>query len=197
MRLIGITGGIGSGKTTVCRIFESMGIPVYYADIEAKKLMNFDKNLKHSIKALLGDEAYHINGRLNRKWVASRIFSDKSLLEKINRLVHPAVKTDVKRWLEELPKKYSYALQEAALLVENGSYKALDGLISVSAPKDLRIQRVVKRDKTTIAAVQSRMNNQLPQEAKDAVADFVIFNDGSKSLILQVWEIHKKLTAGL
>jgi len=189
----GITGGIGSGKTTVCRIFESMGIPVYYADPRAKFLMYKDKELKQQIKNLLGEEAYHSNGRPNRAVIATKIFSDKELLKGINSLVHPAVKNDYLKWRAQ--QKSKYTLYEAALLVENNSYKKLDALIVVTAPESMRLARVVKRDNSNIEAVKSRMKNQLPESAKVAVADYLINNGGSQSLIPQIWEINQKLIA--
>ena len=188
---VGITGGIGSGKTTVCKLFEKMDIPVYYADIEAKRLMNSDKELKQKIKELLGKEAYHRNGRLNRKYVASIVFNDKEKLDQLNALVHPAVGRDGKRWFAQQRSKY--AIKEAALLVENASYKQLDFLIVVTAPVEMRIKRVVKRDKSDYNDVKLRIANQLPEIQKKKVADFIIDNSGDVSLISQVWKIHRKL----
>ncbi len=188
---VGITGGIGSGKTTVCKLFEKMDIPVYYADIEAKRLMNSDKELKQKIKELLGKEAYHRNGRLNRKYVASIVFNDKEKLDQLNALVHPAVGRDGKRWFAQQRSKY--AIKEAALLVENASYKQLDFLIVVAAPVEMRIKRVVKRDKSDYNDVKLRIANQLPEIQKKKVADFIIDNSGDVSLISQVWKIHRKL----
>lgn len=188
---VGVTGGIGSGKTTVCKIFEGLDIPVYYADIEAKRLMNHNKALKSKIKGILGKEAYHRNGRLNRKHVASIVFSDKEKLEQLNQLVHPAVREDALRWSNDQNSKYT--LQEAALLVENGSYKQLDYLIVVTAPVEMRIKRVVKRDKSNFDQVKARMDNQLPEKAKKKVADFIIDNSGEVSLIHQIWKIHRAL----
>jgi dephospho-CoA kinase len=188
---VGVTGGIGSGKTTVCKIFEQLDIPVYYADKEAKRLMNHDIELKSKIKILLGDEAYHRNGRLNRKFVASIVFSDKEKLEKLNELVHPAVRKDAKHWSQNQNSKYT--LQEAALFVENGSYKQLDYLIVVTAPIEERIKRVVKRDNSNFDEVKRRIDNQLPEIEKTKVADFIIDNSGNTSLIHQVWKIHREL----
>lgn len=195
MKIIGITGGIGSGKTTVCLIFENLGIPVYYADIQAKKLMNNNQLLKKKIKNLLGDDAYFANGKLNRAYVGDKIFSDKGLLAQINTLVHPVVQEDSKRWAEQFTRENTpYVLKEAALLVENGSYKSLDGLIVVTCPEDIRIQRVIKRDKTTFEAVMKRLKSQLPESDKVKVADFIVNNDGKNALVPQVWKIHQKLS---
>lgn len=188
---VGITGGIGSGKTTVCKLFENIDIPVYYADIEAKKLMTFDKQLKSSVKDLLGNDAYYRNGRLNRKYVSSIIFNDKEKLAKLNSIVHPAVAVDANNWFAKQNSKY--AIKEAALLVENESYKQLDYLIVVTAPVEMRIKRVVKRDKSEFNLIKQRIANQLPEIQKKKVADFVIDNSGDVSLISQVWKIHRKL----
>ena len=188
---VGITGGIGSGKTTVCKLFEKMDVPVYYADYEAKRLMTYDKKLKKSIKALLGNEAYYKNGRLNRKYVASVVFNDKEKLAELNGIVHPAVALNAEKWFTK--QKSKYAIKEAALLVENESYKQLDYLIVVIAPAEMRIKRVVKRDKIEYSQVKQRIANQLPEIQKKKVADFIIDNSGDVSLISQVWKIHRKL----
>jgi len=189
---VGITGGIGSGKTTVCKIFEALGVPVYYSDIEAKRLMYQNKALKNNIKELLGNGAYFRNGRLNRAYVAQKIFNDKELLQKMNGLVHPAVHEDVKQWYQQQTQKYS--IQEAALLVENHSYKKLDYLIVVTAPEELRIQRVMDRDNVSYESVKQRIKNQLPESEKVKVADFIINNDLQSSLIQQVYTIHRMIT---
>jgi len=191
MKKVGITGGIGSGKTTVCNIFQTLGIPVYSADIRAKWLMSYQAELKLEVKRILGTEAYHGNGRLNRKYVASRIFNNKDLLKQINSIVHPVVHRDAESWFSK--QTSPYALYEAALLIENDSYKSMDALIVVTAPQELRVKRVVLRDKTTRKAVEARINNQLPQKEKDALADYLIVNDEKTSLITQIINIHKEL----
>ncbi len=193
MTIVGITGGIGSGKTTVCRIFEVLNIPVYDADKMAKHLMYTDVKLKAAIKKLLGTAAYHSNGRPNRAEIAKKIFSDKKLLEGINALVHPAVNKDAKAWSAK--QNSPYVLKEAALLVENNSYKKLDFLITVTAPEKMRIERVMKRDGVTLEMVKRRISNQLPESEKVKVSDFVIVNDGKHSLTQQVWDIHRKIVA--
>lgn len=190
---VGVTGGIGSGKTTVCKIFEQLDIPVYYADTKAKWLMNHNKELKSQIKSILGKEAYYRNGRLNRKFVASIVFSDKRKLTKLNRIVHPAVRKDALLWSNS--QKSKYTLQEAALFVENGSYKQLDYLIVVTAPVEMRIKRVLRRDNSTFDQVKSRIGNQLPEKEKKKVADFIIDNSDQASLIHQVLKIHRTLIA--
>ncbi len=194
MITIGITGGIGSGKTTCCKLFEELGTPVYYADTRAKQLMISNKPLKTQIKALLGDDAYHTNGRPNRPYIASKIFNDKQLLKKMNGLVHPAVGMDVIGWAQV--QQSPYVMYEAALLVENGSYKNFNKLIVVTCPKDERIKRVMKRDNISKEAVLARMKNQLPEKKKVAVADFIIDNSGNQKLDVQIRRIHKEIISG-
>lgn len=192
MKKIGITGGIGSGKTTVCKIFESLNIPVYYADDRAKALMTENPALVDSIKNLLGDEAYLEDGALNRKHVANVVFNDAQKLQQLNSLVHPAVAKDGINW-NNAQQSVPYTLKEAALLIESGSYKALDFLITVWAPKETRIQRVLQRDQATRQEVEARINKQLPEIEKLKTADFVIINDGKKSLVQQVANLHRYL----
>jgi len=193
MLKVGITGGIGSGKTTCCRIFETLGIPVYYADEGAKRLMYKNKKLKTEIKKVLGDEAYHSNGRMNKAYIGQKIFSDKSLLKKVNALVHPAVALDVMAWFGNIKNK-PYALEEAALLIESGAYKFFDELIVVTAPINRRISWVMKRDKLSKKEVSQRLKNQLSDEERIKKANFIIANDGEIPLIQQVYAIHKQLT---
>lgn len=195
MKKIGITGGIGSGKTTVCKIFESMDIPVYYADREAKKIMTSNLSVKKQLKDLLGEKAFYNNGKPDRNYIAAKIFSDKELLNKINEIIHPAVQLDADRWYEILKNENNskYCLKEAALLVETGSYKSLDSIIVVTCPEDIRIHRVMKRDKVKFDEVIKKVQNQLPEEDKVKLADYVIVNDGKSSLIPQIWSIHNKL----
>jgi dephospho-CoA kinase len=190
----GITGGIGSGKTTVCRIFAALGVPVYDADTEAKKLMNTDVDLISGITALFGPESYTAEGVYNRPFVGGIVFADPEKLAALNALVHPAVEAHSRRWhVAQMAAGHHYTLKEAALLVESGSYKHLDVLMVVTAPEALRIRRVVARDGTNEAAVRARMRNQLPEEAKLALADYVIHNDGEQMLVPQVWHIHQSI----
>jgi dephospho-CoA kinase len=194
MLKVGITGGIGSGKTTVCKILESLGIPVYYADERAKLLMSSDRSIKTKIKKLLGKEAYFRNGRLNRKYISSKVFVDKSLLEELNSIVHPAVADDSNAWfLSQI--NYPYAIKEAALLVESGSYKELDHIILVTASEEIRIQRVIKRDKISQDAVRARMSKQLSDEEKKKYCDLVLINDGQSPLLPQIHKIHQWLVS--
>ncbi len=195
MLKIGITGGIGSGKTTVAKLFAVLGVPVYNADTEAKKIMVSNLKVKTLIKNLLGDASYHRNGKPNRAYISSKIFNDKELLTAINNIVHPAVHTDTEQWADHYRKegKTPYVLREAALLVENGSYKSLDKLIVVTCPEPERIIRVMKRDKLNKEEVTQKIQNQLPESEKVKVADFVIINDGQHPLIPQVWKLHQIL----
>ncbi|MFT5168378.1 MAG: dephospho-CoA kinase [Saprospiraceae bacterium] len=190
----GITGGIGSGKTTVCKIFEVLGIPVYYADERAKWLMVNDPDLIRQLKAAFGDEVYFKNGILNRQYLANLIFNDQSKLETINNIVHPAVQLDSEIWNSEHG-TVPFTLKEAALFFENGSYVKMDKMITVTAPESLRIQRVIARDHTDEASVKARIDKQLPESEKVKLSDFVINNDGSQSLILQVLAIYNQLRA--
>lgn len=191
---IGITGGIGSGKTTVCKMFEELGIPVYYADERAKYLMQHEHFLIDEIKKNFGEEVYD-NGQLNRQLLASKVFHDKEKVKLLNSLVHPAVFRDTDRWVaEQQATQTPYALKEAALLVESGSHNYLDKLIVVTAPQNVRLKRVVERDNVSSTDVMARMQNQLPEEEKVKLADFVIINDSDKEhLRQQVLKIHQQL----
>lgn len=189
---IGITGGIGSGKTTACRIFEQLGIPVYYADERAKQLMAEEQELRSEIIRIFGPEAYQADGQLNRQHIAKQAFNDQALLQQLNAAVHPAVARDSLAWHKQ-QQKVPYTLKEAALLYESGSDKALDKVIVVSAPEQLRLQRVMQRDGVDEAAVRARMDRQMPQEEKVRRADFVLHNDSKQSLIQQIHRIHQTL----
>jgi len=191
MKVIGVTGGIGSGKTTCCQIFECMGIPAYYADDRAKRLMNEDQTVIDKVKSLLGENAYTKDAQLNRAYIADQIFNDKALLQKMNGIIHPAVAQDAVRWA--MQQKSPYVLYEAALLVENKSYQNMAKLIVVSCPEEIRISRVLERDSTSKEAVEARMKNQLPEQDKIKVADYIIDNSGEKSIIPQIFAIHNQL----
>jgi len=193
MLKIGITGGIGSGKTTACKKFAILGIPTYYADSEAKQLMVNDKKLIKQIKKIFGSQAYLKSGALNRKHIASIAFSDKSKLAQLNALVHPAVGRDLQRWFKA-QKNCPFALQEAALLFESGSYKKFDYIITVTAPIEVRIERVMKRDGVSKEEVMSRIKNQMDEQEKVKRADFVINNGPDRSLMNQVLHIYHQLS---
>jgi len=191
MLKIGITGGIGSGKSTICLIFEVLGIPIYNADTRAKWLMINHKDLKQEIIKIFGQLAYLQNGSINRVYLATRVFNDPILLKQLNALVHPVVASDYEQW-HFSQQKVPYTLKEAALLFESGSYQKLDKIITVFAPKAVRIDRILKRDQTDIAAIEARMEKQMPEEKKIELADFLINAHGTL-LIPQVMEIHQKL----
>ena len=190
--IVGITGGIGSGKTTVCRVFETLGAITYYADDRAKWLMENDSQLINGIKELFGEGAYQ-SGKLDRKHIAGQAFKDSSLLEKLNGIVHPAVARDVEEWVSK-NHDAKLLLKEAALLFETGSYKSLDKTILVTAPEEVRIDRVAKRDAhRTKEDVRDIIQKQMKDEEKIPLADFIIENDGTKSVIKQVMEIYNRL----
>ncbi|MEI7801993.1 MAG: dephospho-CoA kinase [Bacteroidota bacterium] len=193
MRSIGITGGIGSGKSTICRVFETLGVPVFYADAEAKKIQNEDETVRNAIIALFGNEVYSTEG-LNRKLVAEKVFADKNLLEQLNKIVHPATITAFEKWQEKNADK-PYCLKEAAILFETGIADSLDKIIVVTAPDELKINRIIERDKSTREEVIARMKNQLSDEEKIKRADFVIVNDEKQAIIPQIMKVHKALLA--
>ncbi|MBM3915485.1 MAG: dephospho-CoA kinase [Sphingomonadales bacterium] len=192
MLRIGLTGGIGSGKTTVARIFETLGIPVYYADDAAKRLMNQDPALRTALIETFGPLCYK-EGVLDRSYLASLVFEDESKREQLNQLVHPATIADANEWLSK--QQAPYALREAALLFESGAAEGLDYVIGVSAPAALRLQRVMQRDQLSEAAVKKRMATQLQDAIKLKLCDFVIVNDERVALLPQVLDLHEKLTA--
>ncbi|MCB0508382.1 MAG: dephospho-CoA kinase [Bacteroidetes bacterium] len=192
MLKVGITGGIGSGKTTVCKIFSTLGIPIYYADERAKELMVTNPTIIQSLKEIFGEDVYFENGKLNRPYLASKVFQDKQLLQQLNAVVHPAVFDDTAKWYQQHQDK-PYTIYETAIMFESGSYKLLDKIITVFAPIEERISRIIKRDNISREEVLARIDKQLPEEIKIEKADFVIHNDLSEPLIIQVLEIHNKL----
>lgn len=191
MLKIGLTGGIGSGKTTVATIFNSFGIPIYNSDERAKLLMNSNIELINSIKKLLGEEAY-LENKLNRAYISQKVFTTPALLQQLNELVHPKVAEDFEIWCIE-NKDTPFVIKEAAILIESKAYLTLDKIIVVNAPKNIRIQRVLERDNTNIEAVEARIENQITEEERNNFADFVITNDGKSSLIKQVNNIIEEL----
>lgn len=191
---VGITGGIGSGKTTACRIFEWLGVPVYYADERAKWLMQHDPELVSNILALFGTDAYTTDGSLNRAHLSRIIFADPDKRKQLNALVHPAVWRDGEKWQQQ-HRSAPYTLKEAALLYESGGDRLLDRMIVVTAPEALRIARVVQRDGLSPEEVKQRIRAQMPEAEKAARADFIIENDGEHSLLQQVLSVHHTLLA--
>lgn len=189
---VGITGGIGSGKSTVCRIFKLLGIPVYSSDDRAKWLMANDPSLKSEISSAFGSESYLPDGSVNRAFLAEKVFSDPEKVKQINALVHPAVGKDFRSWAQN--QKSPYLLKEAALLFETGATKELDKVINVSSPLKIRMARVLMRDPhRDEAQVNQIINQQMPDEEKNKLADFIIKNTDNNLLIPQILDIHKKL----
>ena len=190
MVIVGLTGGVGSGKTTISKCFKSFGIPVYIADDEAKALMNQSKVLKRKLIDLFGKSAYK-DGKLNRPFLASKIFSDQMLLSKMNAIVHPKVASHFKRWLKK--QEAPYIIKEAAIIFENNLESNYNYIITVVADEDLRIKRVMKRDEASKEKIQSIISNQLPDEVKIKKSDFVITNNDLASAKSQVVEIHQQI----
>jgi dephospho-CoA kinase len=192
---VGVTGGIGSGKSTVTRIFSCLGIPVYDADSHAKKLMTTDGILISAIKAEFGNLSYDAEGRLNSGYIAAQVFNDPERLNRLNRLVHPRVFTDYDAWLgAQRSEKVPYVVKEAALLLDNQAKGGLDRIVVVAAPAELRMQRVMARDRRDPEQVRQIMQRQMPQEQMTARADAVIENDEKSLLIPQVLELHRKFS---
>jgi dephospho-CoA kinase len=190
---IGITGGIGSGKSIVCKIFRSLGVPVYNADQRARELMLSDEFLIAQIRKEFGNASYHPDGSLNRQYLAQLVFEARDKVEKLNQMVHPRVRVDFQRWVGT-QLSGTYILNEAALLIEAGTAAALDKLIVVSAPESLRIKRVLQRDPhRTETDIRNIMKNQMPEAEKVKRADFVILNDDTQLVIPQVLDLHRKL----
>ncbi len=190
MMLVGLTGGIGSGKTTVSKMFKALGVPVYDSDSEAKKLMNTAPALKEAISALLGHEAYQ-KGALQRTFVAEKVFADRKLLGALNAIVHPAVREHFKEWVRS--QKAPYVIQEAAILFENGSYSQYHKMILVRAPKEMRIERIMGRDNSTRQQILNRMEQQWEDERKAGLSDYVIDNLDLETTREQVKTIHREL----
>ena len=191
MKIIGLTGGIGSGKTTVAQLFSELGVPIYIADIEAKKIMDSSKVIRRKLIALLGEDAYS-GAKLNRKFVADKIFNDKFLLDAVNAVIHPKVAAHFRKWVSK--QKATYVIKEAAILFENGSYKNCDMVILVTAPKQVRITRVMARDNTSKTEIEQRMNNQWSDEKKLKLADLIIENIDLKTTKNKVEAIHNLLS---
>ena len=180
---VGITGGMGSGKSTVAAVFASLGIPVYQADDAAKRLMNEDESLQTQLKKHFGEASYK-DGRLNRAYIASEVFNNKQKLELLNSIVHPATIADGEKWMQQ--QTTPYAIKEAAIIFESGSQRYLDFIIGVSAPVDLRISRSMKRDNLSKEEVTARLNRQMDDDIKMKLCDAVIINDEQQPLIPQV-----------
>ena len=192
MLRVGLTGGIGSGKSTIAAIFETLGIPVSYADLEARRLMNEDAGLRRSIIGAFGEGAY-TGHTLNRKYLAERVFADPKKLEQLNNLVHPVTIREGEQWMRSMNEKHPYAIREAALIFESRTAGNLDFIIGVYAPASLRIDRAMQRDHATREEIQRRMHNQIDEDIKMRLCDAVIRNDEQTAVIPQVLELHRKL----
>ena len=190
MLKVGITGGIGSGKTTVCRVFEVLGIPVFYADDAAKSIMHTDARLREDIIRGFGKDSYTINGDLDRKYIAAIVFSNKEQLVKLNALIHPVVFRAFESWVGE-QKDVPYVLKEAALLFESDAYKMCDQSILVKSPEALKFERIMVRDQITLEEVRLRMDRQFSDEKKEKMADHLITNNEQLLLIPQILALHK------
>jgi len=190
MMVVGLTGGVGSGKTTVAKLFESLNVPIYIADIEAKHLMNNSKEIKSKLVSLFGEAAY-LNDELNKPFIADKIFNNKTYLDQMNAIVHPEVGAHFKRWLKQ--QQTPYVIKEVAIIFEHQQQSQYDLIISVIANKDLRLQRVLKRDHSTSEKVLAIMKNQMSDVDKAKLSDFVILNNDKSTLDNQVQKIHKSI----
>ena len=186
---LGLTGGIGSGKSTVARIFEVLGIPVYYADAASRRLMNEDQQLVNDITRHFGEKSY-IDGKLNRAYIASIVFNDPEKLTLLNAISHPATIADANNWIKQ--QTAPYIIKEAALIFESGSAEHLDAVIGVYAPAPLRIRRTMDRDHVTQEEVKKRMERQIDEELKMKLCDYVIVNDEQQLVVPQVMALHEK-----
>jgi dephospho-CoA kinase len=192
---IGITGGIGAGKSTVSKIFTVLGIPIYYADLRARNLMLTDETIKQGIIDLLGPQAYQNDQSLNSSWIAEQVFSDSWQLSRLNGIVHPAVEKDYAQWHDQQTGS-AYSLKEAALIYDAGSYLQQDATIVVIADESIRIERVCKRDGSAPETVKARIEQQWPEYRRLQLADYIIDNNGSQPLIPQVLKVHQELCRG-
>ncbi len=189
MLKVGLTGNIGSGKTTVAKVFEVLGVPVFYADQAAKTVMTADAQLIAGVKAAFGNQSYFDDGTLNRKYIADIVFNNADELARLNALVHPAVFRAFNEWAA--PQTVPYVIKEAAILFESGSYKLCDDTVLVTAPLDMRLQRVMERDQISIAEAEARNARQMSEDEKRKRAGHVIVNDGSQLVIPQVLALHQ------
>lgn len=194
MKIVGLTGGIGSGKTSVCKAFEKLNVPVFYADDEAKKLY-LDPSILSDLCGITGQQIIQADGSLDKALFSSIIFSNKEILEKVNAYVHPKVKEQFYTWYAQ--QNSLFCIREAAILIESGSYKDCDKIILVTAPLEDRIQRVVKRDNTSYEAVKKRIENQLPEEEKKKFADYILENVDITLLENKVNELYNQLLRDL
>ncbi|MBN1416550.1 MAG: dephospho-CoA kinase [Bacteroidales bacterium] len=189
---VGVTGGIGSGKTTACKVFECLGVPVYYADEAARLLVDSDQDIRNSLIALFGNDIYEGN-TLNRTLFASLVFNNRQLLEAANQIIHPSVRADFNSWVRMHESK-DYVIEEAAILFESGSNALIDKCITIVSPVEIRIKRIIKRPGMTSERIKSIMANQWTDEKKVKLSDFVVINDEKSLIIPQILFIHRQLT---
>lgn len=188
---VGVTGGIGSGKSTVCHIFRILKVPVFDADTVAKNLLLENEEIRHGIINLFGNDVYLPDGSVNRKLIAQIIFNDEVQLKKMNQLVHPVVRDEFFKW--KVQQKAPYVIHEAAILFESGFFKLMDLVLLITAPEHMQIERVMKRDGITEAQVKERMKRQMPNNKKEQLADLVLVNDNKNLLLPEIIEIDKKI----
>jgi len=191
MLIVGLTGGIGSGKTIIAEVFKHMGIPVFNADNQAKAITNTNKKVKEKIVQEFGADIY-INNEIDRKVLAEIVFKNPEKLKILNSIIHPEVRNTFINWCEK-NKSFPYVIEEAAILFESGAYREMDYTINVCADELIRIKRVVLRDGTSIESVKERMKNQLNDKERSKMADFNVINDGSVMVLPQILDIHQKL----
>lgn len=190
MKIVGLTGGIGSGKTTVAKMFNQLGVPIYIADQEAKKLMATSKVIKRKLIELFGNKAY-VNNQLNKPFIANVIFNDETVLDKMNAIIHPRVARHFNKWIQK--QNGLYVIKESAILFEEELYKHCDFVITVTAPKELKIKRLLKRDTTTKKKIEAIMKNQWSDEEKIKLSNFIIINSDIEKTKDQVAKIHQQI----
>lgn len=194
MKIVGITGGMGSGKSTIARFFEQWGVPIYHADLEARKLSDTDPEIRSAVIQLLGSEAY-VNDQMDRGYVASKVFRDEDLLQRLNQIIHPAVGQHFKDWVKI--QNAPYCVKEAAILFETGGHKACDWTLLVTAPIAVRIERIMERDGLTQDDILSRLDKQWPDERKLPLADFHIENLDLEQAEIEAKKVHESILKGL
>lgn len=188
---IGITGGIGSGKSYVCNHFASMGVPIYNADTEARNITNTNSIIREKLSILFGHQLYDNNQQLIKEALAKIIFQDKAALERVNSIIHPEVHKHFKQWYEQ-HQHQAYIIKEAAIMFESGSNKLMDAVVMVYAPLELRVERAMKRDNRTRQQIMERIANQLDDEKKRKMSDYIIINDQQKMLLPQIIQLHQQ-----
>ena len=189
---VGLTGGIGSGKSYIAEIFCKLKVPVFNSDLRAREISDTSEEARAQIISHFGNKAYN-NDSLNRRFIAGMVFENPLLLEKLNKILHPLVEKEFEAWCSE-NNSSDYIIKEAAILFETGNYKKLDSTILVAAPEDIRITRVQKRDNSDRDSIIKRMENQWDDQVKEKLADYIIYNDGKTLILPQIIEIHKRLT---